>query len=84
MPRRRQFVEAEDALTVLVESFDYIVYNLGESGAALVKEGPPRRVIHLPYNVDRIPRDIIDYVLVGTDVQPTEFWAKLDEYLTSS
>jgi len=83
MPPKRQTVEPADALTVLIESFDYFVYNLGESGAVLVKETSVRRVIHLPYNLERIPRDIMEYVLDGSDVEASEFWAKLDEYLTT-
>lgn len=85
MPRRRRYVLAEDALTVLINPFGYFVENIGGSSIVLVREDDRQRrnVVLLPFNTERIPRDIIDQILFQAGFPTEDFWAALDEYLAS-
>ena len=83
MPRR-QYVLAEDALTVLIDSFGYEVFSFGDSTVVLTKgKDRRRRIINLPYNVERIPADQLRRVLARADFTVPEFWAALESYLRS-
>jgi hypothetical protein len=73
--------EAEDALNVLIESFGYIIYNIGDAGITLRKDGSHRIVIQLPYGTPTIPEDVLAHVFQHADFPMDAFWEAFDKYL---
>ena len=73
--------EAEDALSVLIKSFGYEIYNIGDAGITLRKEGQHRIVIQLPYGAPTIPEDVLAHVFQHADFTMDTFWAAFDKYL---
>lgn len=84
MPRRRQPVYVEDTLTVLIESFGYIVDGISGNGIVLIKEGDHGRhafPIALPFGTETIPDEVLEHVFSRADFDMPTFWAALDQYL---
>lgn len=76
-----RLAEAEDALNVLIETFGYEIYNIGDAGITLRKEGQHRIVIQLPYGAPTIPEDVLEHVFQDADFTMDAFWEVFDKYL---
>lgn len=84
MVRRRRAVFVEDALTVLIETFGYIVDNIGANGVVLVKEsdgGAHQFPIQLPYGSDTIPDEVLEHVFSRAGFSMDDFRRALNQYL---